>query len=118
MSEESINLISVAVSWPVAALLIVLLLRKPIMKVIDRFVGGQSGKARIGPIEFELGQLADDGKKAVHQLNEINYLVARSRLLELEITASTFGKAFSADQQRELEGITAELRDKLKRGEL
>lgn len=108
-----LDILSFAFSWPVAAVMIVLFLRKPIMKVVDRFVGGESGKARIGPIEVELGQLADDGKKAIKQLHEINHIVAKSRLLELEITMATLSTAFSPRHQEELERITLELKEKL-----
>jgi hypothetical protein len=95
MTESTLKIISLVLSWPVAAVVIVLFLRKPIMKVVERFISGQSGKAKIGPIEVELGQLADDGKKAIQQLNDINHIVARSRLVELEITMMTLSHAFS-----------------------
>lgn len=113
MTKSTLDILSLVLSWPVAGVLIVLFLRKPIMKVVDRFVGGQSGKAKIGPIEVELGQLADDGKKAVRKLNEINHIVAKSRLLELEVTMATLSPAFSPKHQQKLEEITLELKEKL-----
>lgn len=114
MTESTLlKLVSYFVSWPVASVLIALFLRKPIMKIVDRFVGGQSGKAKIGPIEVELGQLADDGKKAVKQLNDINHLIAKSRLIELEITMSALSPAFSEQHRKQLDMVTKELKDKL-----
>ncbi|MFK4753680.1 hypothetical protein [Oceanobacter antarcticus] len=113
MTESTLKIISLVLSWPVAAVVIVLFLRKPIMKVVERFIGGQSGKAKIGPIEVELGQLADDGKKAIQQLNDINHIVARSRLIELEITMMTLSHAFSTKHQKDLEKVTLELKEKL-----
>lgn len=114
MTESTIKILSYLFSWPVASILIALFLRKPIMKVVDRLIVGQSGKAKIGPIEIELGQLADDGRKAVKQLNDINHIIARSRLLELEITMATLSSAFSATQQEQLSKVTLELKEKLK----
>lgn len=114
MTESILKILPYIFSWPIASVLIALFLRKPIMKIVDRFVSGQSGKARIGPIEVELGLLADDGRKAVQQLNDINHIVAKSRLLELEITMGTLSSAFSITQQEQLNKIIIELREKLK----
>ncbi|UXD88620.1 hypothetical protein [Thalassolituus hydrocarboniclasticus] len=113
MTESTLKIIPLVLSWPVAAVLIVLFLRKPIMKVVDRFIDGQSGRAKIGPIEVELGQLADNGKKAIQQLNDINHIIAKSRLIELEITTETLSHAFSTKHKKDLEKVTLELKEKL-----
>ena len=84
------------------------------MKIVERLINGKTGKAKIGPVEVELGQLADDGKKAVQQLNDINQLIAKSRLLELEITMTSLSPAFSETQQKQLAEITHELKEKLR----
>lgn len=114
MKEMTSQILPYLFSWPVAIVLVVLFLRRPIMKVVERLVNGQTGKAKIGPVEVELGQLADDGKKAVQQFNEINHLIAKSRLLELEITMASLSPAFSKIQQKELSEITQKLKERLK----
>lgn len=114
MKEPTSQLFPYLFSWPVASVLVVLFLRKPIMKIVERLINGKTGKAKIGPVEVELGQLADDGKKAVQQLNDINQLIAKSRLLELEITMTSLSPAFSETQQKQLAEITHELKEKLR----
>ena len=100
MVAETKELLDVILSWPVAVIVSVLLLRTPITKLINRLINSESGKAKVGPIEVELGKLAEEGQQAVSQLNRINYLMAESRLLELEITEGNFGPVFT-DEQRE-----------------
>jgi hypothetical protein len=96
-------------SWPVAALLIVLIFRKPLLRVLERFTSSDEGKAEIGPIKIELGKIAREGQVAVNKLNRINILMAESRLLELEITETTFGGVFSIDQRDRMKQQIAEL---------
>jgi hypothetical protein len=50
-----------------------------------------------------VARITQDGKAAVDRLHQLVELIAESRLLELEITAETFGPRFSADQRRRLE---------------
>jgi hypothetical protein len=94
--------LQIILSWPVAVIFAVLVLRGPILKLINRLISSESGKAKVGPIEVELGKLAEEGQQAVSQLNRINYLMAESRLLELEITDGKFGAIFSPDQQEKM----------------
>lgn len=51
----------------------------------------------------ELEKLNERGTDAVEKLEKLNKLMAESRLLEIEITSMTFGRIFSADQQRRME---------------
>lgn len=74
--------------------------RRTLEKIIERFIKSDSGKAKFGPIEIELGKLAEQGQQAVENMNRITYLMAESRLLELEITEGKFGLLFS-DGERE-----------------
>jgi hypothetical protein len=98
--EETEAILNIIVSWPAVAIIAVLVLRSPIKILIERLIKSESGKAKVGPVEIELGNLAKEGKEAVHNLNQINLLMAESRLLELEITEGNFGPVFS-DEQRE-----------------
>lgn len=104
------ELLQVILSWPVAVIISVLLLRSPIKKLIDRLINSESGKAKVGPIEVELGKLAEEGQQAVSQLNRINYLMAESRLLELEITEGNFGPVFSEEQRNRMKKQINELK--------
>lgn len=111
--QEYIELAKLLLTWPVVAIIAIILLRKPIILMVNRLISGESGKAKIGPIEVELGKLAEDGRKAVNSLNEINYIIAKSRLLELEITKSHVSQSFSDEQQLQLTKIIGELKEKI-----
>lgn len=50
-------------SWPVAALIIALIFRRPLLRLLDRFTASDQGKAEIGPIKIELGKLAEQGQE-------------------------------------------------------
>ena len=78
--------------------------------LVDRLIKAESGKAKVGPVEIELGKLAQEGKQAVHSLNRINYLMAESRLLELEITEGNFGPVFSSKQRERMKDHIEELK--------
>lgn len=97
-------------SWPLAALMTALIFRKPVLRVLERFTSSDEGKAEIGPIKIGLGKLAREGHDAVNNLNQLNILMAESRLLELEITVATFGLMFSEGQHERMKQQIAELR--------
>ncbi len=107
--EETKEILAILVSWPTATIVAVLVLRRPIKMLVERLIKSESGKAKVGPVEIELGKLAEEGKQAVHSLNRINYLMAESRLLELEITEGIFGSMFSPDQRERMKKQIGEL---------
>ena len=100
----------IILSWPVVGLVIVLIFRKPLLGLFERFSNASGSKAEIGPLKIELGKLAEEGKDAVGRLNRTTELMAESRLLELEITAGMFGSIFSEEQQARLKKQIEELR--------
>jgi hypothetical protein len=104
------DILQIVLSWPVAAIVCVLFLRSPITKLVDRLINSESGWAKVGPIEVELGKLAKEGQQAVSKLNRINYLMAESRLLELEITEGNFGAVFSNEQRERMKVQINELK--------
>ncbi len=89
----------ILISWPLVALLAVVIFRKPLLVLFERFATAAGSRAGIGPLKIELGKLAEGGKDAVSRLNRTTELMAESRLLELEITSQMFGQIFSAEQQ-------------------
>lgn len=99
----------IILSWPVVELVIVLVLRKPLLGLLERFSNSSGSKAEMGPLKIELGKLAEEGKDAVGRLNRTTELMAESRLLELEITGM-FGSIFSDEQQAALIKQIEELR--------
>ena len=108
--DEVERILSLLISWPVVSIVSVFVLRQPIIKLVNRLVSSDSGRARIGPIEVELGRLAQEGQQAVSKLNRINELMAESRLLELEITEGNFGPVFTDEQRRRMMEHIDELR--------
>lgn len=104
------EILQVVFSWPVAAFFMVLMLRQPIIKLVDRLVNSESGKVKVGPFEAELGKLAQEGQQAVSKLNEINNLMAESRLLGLEFTEANLAPRFSQEQRERMLNHIAKLR--------
>jgi hypothetical protein len=104
------DILQIVISWPTAIIVTVVVLRKPIVDLIDRLVKSDHGKAKVGPIEIELGDLAKQGRQAVSDLNRLNTLMAQSRLLELEITEGKFGPFFTPEQQERMKQHIDELR--------
>jgi hypothetical protein len=105
MASEVLNWVKIigglVISWPVVVLIVTLIFRRPLLRFFDRFIRSDEGsKLEVASVKIELGKLARDGQDAVTNLNRINLLMAESRLLELEITETTFGPLFS-DEQRE-----------------
>ena len=110
-------MLTLFISWPGVALFSVILLRKNLSLIVTRLIASNDSKAKIGPIEIELGKLAKDGEMAINNLNELNMLIARSRLLELEFAEKSIAPTFSEHQQKELSNIVREMRVKLRQME-
>lgn len=113
MSSEILNWVrtlgSLVISWPLVVLVIALIFRKPLLRVFERFVGSDEGsKFEVASVKIELGKLAR--KDAVNSLGRLSILMAESRLLELEITAGTFGPVFSDEQLTQMKQQIEELR--------
>ena len=111
-------ILNAIISWPVVAILGLVVLREQIKSIIERLINSESGKAKIGPVEIELGKIAKQGKEAVNDLNKINYILAESRRLELEITLGmtevykSFGmQVTTQDQSTEMQKHITELRE-------
>jgi len=102
---------SLLLSWPVVVFVIALIFRKRLLSLFDRFIGSDEGsKIEVASVKIELGRLAREGKDAVTNLNRLTVLMAESRLLELEITAGTFGGKFSNEQRERMNQQIEELR--------
>ena len=99
-------------SWPIMALLATLIFRKPLANLVKQLTEADVKRAKIGPVEVEreLGKLAKEGKQAVETMNQLNILMAESRILELEITDSMFGTIFSPEQRQRMQEQIGELR--------
>ena len=108
--QETKEILQILIAWPTATIIGVLVLRSPIQKLVERLIKSESGKAKVGPVEIELGKLAEEGKDAVKTLNKLNLLMGESRLLELEITEGNFGAALSDEQRERMRRHIEELR--------
>jgi TIR domain len=62
-----------------------------------------------------VARITQDGKTAVDRLHRLVELMAESRLLELEITADSFGPRFSEDQRRRLQAHISAFRQMVER---
>ena len=104
------EILEVLISWPAATIVAVLVFRKPLMRLVERLIESDSGKARVGPVEIELGRIAEEGATAVETLRRLNVLMAESRLLELEITEGNFSTVFTPEQRSRMKEQIEELR--------
>jgi hypothetical protein len=100
----------VVISWPLVALVVMLVFRRPLLALLNRFIEAPGSKAELGPVKIELGKLAEEGKDAVGRLNRTTELMAESRLLELEITSQMFGSIFTENQRNQMRRQIEELR--------
>lgn len=99
-------------SWQVVAVFTLFIFRKPLLELFKQFSGPNVIKAKVGPVEIEreLGKLAETGKQAVENINQLNQLMAESRLLELEITEGNFGAVFTKEQRQRMQNHIDKLR--------
>lgn len=104
------EILEVLISWPAAAIVAVLVFRKPLMRLVERLIESDSGKAKVGPVEIELGRIAEEGATALETLKRLNVLMAESRLLEMEITEGNFGAVFTPEQRSRMKEQIEELR--------
>jgi hypothetical protein len=104
------EILKIIFSWPMVAIVTVIVLRKPIKSLVDRLIQSESGKAKVGPIEVELGKLAEKGEKVMTNLSRLNQLMGESRLLELEITEGKFGPFFTDEQRSRMQKHIEELK--------
>ena len=109
------ELMQIFFSWPTVGLAVLIILRAPIKSVVERLIKSDQAKAKLGPVEIELGKLAEKGQEAVHGMNRLNELMAESRLLELEITQSMFSPFFVDEQKQRMESHIQELRQLVKK---
>ena len=98
------------ISWPIVSLIIVLIFRKALHKLFERFMGSDEAKIGIGSLKLELGKLARQGEDAVNNFNRLNVLMAESRLLELEITEANFRAVLTHEQRKRMTEHIDELR--------
>jgi hypothetical protein len=96
----------VLLSWPVAAIVIVLVFRPALMKMFERLA-----EAKIGPIGLTLERLSQQSQTAVDAVGRVTLVMAESRLLELETTEANFGRIFSPEQRSRLRRHIEELRE-------
>ena len=89
--------------WPAIAVTALLVFRKPLSEFT---------RVKAGPVELErqLQDLADHSEQAVSKLHQMIEIMAASRLLELEITQTMFGAAFTSSQQNRMEEHIKQLR--------
>lgn len=99
---------SLVVSWPIVVLFIVMVFRQRLLRLFDRLLSGEQGRVEVAGIKLELGKLVREGQSAVHSLHRLNILMAKSRLLELEITKA-FSPVFTDEQNARMTHQIAEL---------
>ena len=108
--QEIKEILQIIISWPMAVIIVVLMLRRPIRKLVERLIKSDSGKAKVGPVEIELGKIAEEGHQVVDDLSRVSYIMAESRRLELEITYDAFGSRFSSEQRERMQTHIDELK--------
>ncbi|HDS2184585.1 hypothetical protein [Klebsiella aerogenes] len=111
--NEFIQILQVVLTWPTAFILAMFILYRPITLVLKRIVDSNTAKAKLGFVELEIGELARKGKLAVDNFNELSITMAKTRLLELDVTKENFVHNFSSQQQVKLNTLMIELERKI-----
>ncbi|MCL6746421.1 hypothetical protein [Kosakonia sp. R1.Fl] len=111
--KEWIQILQVVLTWPTAFILALCILYRPIAQILKRIVESNTAKAKLGFLELEIGELAKKSKEAVDNFNELSITMAKTRLLELEVTKENFSRSFSSQQQVKLNGLMLELERKI-----
>lgn len=107
--QNFIQILQVLLTWPTAFVFCICVLYKPITLLLKRIVDSNTAKAKLGFIEVELGELTKKGKAAVDNFNDLSMILAKTRMLELEVTKENFAHAFTAKQQVTLNNLMLEL---------
>lgn len=107
--QHFIQILQTISTWPFAFIFGLCILYRPINLLFNRIVESNTAKAKLGFVELELGELAKKGREAVDNFNELTIVMAKTRLLELEVTKDNFSPAFSSSQQLNLNALMLEL---------
>jgi len=98
------EIVKAFLSWPTACLVAVLVLHRPIARLINRLVHSEKGgEVDLGPVKVKLGEVAEGGERAVRALNDLNLVMADSRELELRITDRMFGLPLQPSEREQLQ---------------
>ncbi|WP_312998547.1 hypothetical protein [Leclercia sp.] len=111
--QHFIQILQTISTWPFAFIFGLCILYRPINLLFNRIVESNTAKAKLGFVELEIGELAKKGKEAVDNFNELTIVMAKTRLLELEITKENFSTVFSSSQQVNLNALMLELDKKI-----
>ncbi|WP_368747653.1 hypothetical protein [Enterobacter cancerogenus] len=109
-----IQILQIISTWPFAFIFGLCILYRPLNLLFNRIVESNTAKAKLGFVELEIGELAKKGREAVDNFNELTIVLAKTRLLELEVTKENFSLAFSSSQQVNLNALMLELDRKIK----
>ncbi|WP_313287673.1 hypothetical protein [Leclercia sp.] len=111
--KDFIQVLQVVLTWPTAFIFALCILYRPITLLLKRIIDSNTAKAKLGFVELEIGELARKGKLAVDNFNDLSITMAKTRLLELEVTKENFSRNFSAQQQINLNGLMVDLEKKI-----
>jgi hypothetical protein len=109
------DILEIIFSWQLVVIIVLIIFKNPINNIIKRLIDSDSGKARIGLFEIELGKVAEKSENVINNINKLNYLMAESRLLELEITNNKFSIVFSQEQNIKMNEHIKELKKLIKK---
>ena len=70
------DILQTLLSWPAVAIVAMIILHKQIGQLTNRFIKGDSGTAKIGPIEIQLGVLATAQKQQEEDISTLEFLVS------------------------------------------
>lgn len=82
--DNSIKILELLMSWPAAAVIIVVLLKQYVYKFLDRIIESKNSEVEIGSIKVKLGELVDKGSHTIDDLEKLQILMAETRLTELK----------------------------------
>lgn len=70
------DILQIVFSWPLVVIVGLIVFRKSVVHLINRFILSDTSTARLGPIEIELGKLADTQKTQEAEITTLQFLVS------------------------------------------
>ncbi|WP_017346058.1 hypothetical protein [Pantoea sp. A4] len=111
--NEIIQILQLSLSWPAVSIICMVIMFKPINLLLRRMADSNTAKAKLGFVELEIGELTRKGNAAIDSMNSLSLVMARTRLLELEVTRANFSRSFTSEEQIKLNGLILELRENI-----
>jgi hypothetical protein len=70
------DILQIVFSWPLVIIVGLIIFRGSVVQLFDRFIHSDTSTAKLGPLEIELGKLADTQKEQEAEITTLQFLVS------------------------------------------